>query len=348
MTNPVSIAVAGAGLIGQAHIKRILAQPEARLAAIIDPAPAAKAQAEGLGVPWFADLEEGLSTVRPDGVVLATPNTLHVPGGLIAVKLGIPALVEKPISGDVASAMQLVAASEAADVPILVGHHHRHSPLIAGAREIIRSGQLGRMVAAHGFYWFRKPDSGYFDGPGAWRKAPGGGPILINLIHMIDDFRNLCGDIVRVQAAQSSATRGFAVEDTAAMILHFANGALGTLTLSDTAAAPWSWELTSGENKDYPQTDQPCMMVTGTIGSLALPRLQVWRYPNEPHWFEPIDMTQSVRPEADPLTLQMAHFCQVIRREVRPVIDAREGTRTLETTLAVKQAAETGQTVALN
>ena len=348
MSTPVSIAVAGAGLIGQAHIKRILALPESRLAAIIDPNPAARAQAEALGVPYFADLEEGLTRARPDGVVLATPNTLHVPGGLMAVKHGVPALVEKPISGDVTSAMQLVAASEAADVPILVGHHHRHSPLIAGAREIIRSGRLGRMVAAHGFYWFRKPDTGYFDGPGEWRRGPGGGPILINLIHMIDDFRNLCGDIVKVQAAQSSATRGFAVEDTAAMILHFANGALGTLGLSDTAASPWSWELTSGENKAYPQTDQPCMMVTGTIGSLSLPRLQVWRYPDEPHWFKPIDMSQSVRPEADPLDLQMAHFCKVIRREEKPIIDAREGTRTLETTLAVKQAAETGQAVTLS
>ena len=48
-------------------------------------------------------------------------------------------------------------------------------------------------------------------------------------------------------------------------------------------------------------------------------------------------------PEQDPLTLQMRHFCQVIRGEAKPVLDGRGGTRTLETTLAVKKAAETGE-----
>jgi predicted dehydrogenase len=82
---------------------------------------------------------------------------------------------------------------------------------------------------------------------------------------------NLCGDIVSVQATESNAARGLAVEDTAAMILRFASGALGTLTISDAAAAPWSWELTSGENKAYPQTDQFCYMVAGTEGSVTVP-----------------------------------------------------------------------------
>ena len=65
--------------------------------------------------------------------------------------------------------------------------------------------------------------------------------MLINLIHTIDDLRNICGDIVAVQAAELNSARGFEVEDTAAMILHFAGGALGALTISDSANAPWSW-----------------------------------------------------------------------------------------------------------
>jgi len=347
MTNIVRIAVAGAGLIGQAHIKRILEEPAAELAAIVDPSPKAQEQAASLGVPCFADLAEGLREAGPDGVVIATPNQLHVANGLTAVEAGVPMLLEKPVSGDVESAMRLVAAAEAAAVPILVGHHRRHSPLIQRARAIVESGRLGRITAVTGLCLFRKPNQGYFDGPFSWRREPGGGVVLINLIHVIDDLRNICGDIVAIQAAEANAARGFPVEDTAAMILHFANGALGTLTISDAAAAPWSWELTSGENKAYPHTDQFCYLVAGVEGSLTVPRLDVWGHEGD-GWWTPIRSERSVVPEQDPLTLQMRHFCQVIRREAAPLLDGRGGTRTLEATLAVKRAAETGGVVRLS
>src|SRR5215831_1940926 len=190
------IAVAGAGLIGRAHIKRILEEPQADLACIIDPAPQAKELAASLGVACFADLAAALAETKPDGVILATPNTAHVPGGLVAARAGVPILVEKPISNDIASATNLVEAAERAGVPILVGHHRRHSAHIRKAKEILDSGRLGQVAAVNAFCFYRKPDSGYFDGVGSWRREPGGGVVLINLIHAIDDLRNLCGEIV--------------------------------------------------------------------------------------------------------------------------------------------------------
>jgi predicted dehydrogenase len=346
MARPVRIAVAGAGLIGQAHMQRIADEPLAELAAIIDPSPKAKQQAEALGVPCFADIETGLQSATPDGVVIATPNQLHVPNGLAAVKAGVPMLLEKPVSDTVETALQLVAAAEKAGVAILVGHHRRHSPLIQKAREIVQSGSLGKITAVTGLCLFLKPKD-YFTGPGSWRREPGGGVVLINLIHVIDDLRNICGDIVGIQAAESSAARGFPVEDTAAMILHFASGALGTLAISDAANAPWSWELTAGENKAYPHTDQFCYLVAGTEGSLTVPRLDVWRHGGD-GWWTPMHVERHIEPEQDPLTLQMRHFCQVIRGEAKPVLDGRGGTRTLETTLAVKTAASQGGLIRLS
>jgi predicted dehydrogenase len=218
--------------------------------------------------------------------------------------------------------------------------------LIQRARDIVASGHLGRITAVSGLCLFLKP-SGYFDGPGSWRREPGGGVVLINLIHVIDDLRNICGDIVAIQAAESNATRGFAVEDTAAMVLHFANGALGTLAISDAANAPWSWELTAGENKAYPQTDTFCYLVAGTQGSLTIPRLDLWHHEGD-GWWTPMVAERTVVPEQDPLTLQMRHFCAVIRGEAKPLLDGWGGTRTLEATLAVKKAAVTGGLVRLS
>ena len=298
-------------------------------------------------MPWFADLEEGLQQARPDGVVIATPNRLHVANGLTAVAAGVPMLMEKPIADDVAGAMRLVEAAEAAGVPILVGHHRRHSPLIQRARAIVASGRLGRITAVTGLCLYRKPDHGYFDGANAWRREPGGGVILINLVHVVDDLRNLCGEITEVQAATSSAARGFPVEDTAAILLRFASGALGTLAISDSAAAPWSWELTSGEDKAYPRTDEFCYLIAGTQGSLSVPRLDLWRHEGD-GWWTPIEAQRTVVPEQDPLTLQMRHFSAVIRGEVAPLLDGRGGARTLAATLAVTEAAARGSVVTLS
>lgn len=344
---PVSIAVAGAGLIGQAHIKRVLSEPSATLSAIIDPTPSVRDQASRLGVPYFSHLEHALGEVRPDGIILATPNKQHVSGALAAVHAGVPVLLEKPVSDDLPSANLLVEAAEKAKVAILVGHHRRHSPLIKAAKTLIESGKLGRMTIVNALCWFRKPDVGYFDGPGTWRREPGGGVILINLIHVIDDLRNLCGDILGVQAAISNTTRNFSVEDTAAIILHFENGALGTLSISDVASAPWSWEMTAGENKMYPHTDQSCYFIAGTEGALSVPRLEYWHYKTRSDWSQPLAVDKVIAPEQDPLVLQLRHFCEVVRGNSAPILDARGGTKTLAVTLAVQMAAQTHTVVAI-
>ena len=109
---------------------------------------------------------------------------------------------------------------------------------------MIESGVLGRLVAVTGAAMFRKPDS-YFDEV-PWRREPGGGPLLINLIHEIDTLRYLCGEIESVQALVSRAIRGFEVEDTVAVNLAFASGAVGTFLLSDAAASAVSWGVDLG------------------------------------------------------------------------------------------------------
>ncbi len=117
MTAPVRIAVIGAGTIGRRHIERVRSEPEAELAAIVDPAPPAQALARSFQVPWFADLASLLCAGKPDAAIIATPNQLHVAGALACVAAGIPMLLEKPVADDVAEAIRLTEAAEAAGVP---------------------------------------------------------------------------------------------------------------------------------------------------------------------------------------------------------------------------------------
>src|SRR5689334_4104929 len=158
MARAVKLAVLGAGMIGKRHIEHVAADPEAELTAIVDPSPAGKAKAGEMNVRWASSFAALLEVDKPDGIIVATPNQLHVVNGLESIAAGIPALVEKPIADDVASGIRLVEAAETAGVPLLVGHHRRHNPMIQKAKEIIESGRLGQVLAVHGTCWLYKPD----------------------------------------------------------------------------------------------------------------------------------------------------------------------------------------------
>lgn len=339
---PVRLAVMGAGLIGKRHIEHVLVLPEAELAAIVDPTPAARELAEATDAPWYPSLAALLARERPEGVIVATPNQMHVEHGLACVAAGLPALIEKPLADEVAGARRLVEAAEEAGVPLLAGHHRRHNPLMREAKRVVESGRLGTIVAVHGSCWFYKADN-YFEVE--WRRRRGAGPVFLNLIHDIDNLRYLCGDVAAVQALETNTVRGHEVEDTAVILLRFASGVLGTFTVSDAIAAPWSWELTSGENPAYDRTDEACYQIGGTRGSLTIPHLDLWSHPAGPSWWEPIVRERVPAAAQDPLGLQIRQFCRVIRGLEPPLVSGREGLRTLEVVAAIKEAAATGRIV---
>lgn len=340
----ISIAVAGAGAIGRRHAHLLGASARARLCAVVDPTAAAREFASAAQVPHYDSLQALFAAQKPDGVILATPNPLHVPGALECALRGVSALIEKPVADTVAQGNILLRALSQTDVPMLVGHHRRHSAALQAARACIAQGRLGRIVTVMGSAQFCKPDSYFEQGP--WRMEKGGGPVLINLIHDMDSLRCLCGEIVQVQAMASRSVRGFEVEDSAVVSLRFASGALGSFTLSDTAAAPLSWEQTSGENPEYPRhADQDCYFIAGTQGSLAVPTLRTWRYPGERSWMVPFAQDQLPHAEIDPLSAQLEHFCDVIARRCAPLVSVADALQSLRVVEAVARSIEIGSVV---
>ncbi|MBR0716603.1 Gfo/Idh/MocA family protein [Bradyrhizobium liaoningense] len=342
MSAKLRIGVAGAGLIGRRHIELIEASPDCVLAGIADPSPAAQELAGTLNTTCYPDHRALLEREKPDGLVIASPNALHFQMALDCAEAGVPALIEKPVTDTVAAAQRLCAAVKRTGVPMLVGHHRRHNPIIKAAREAVANGKLGRLTAVVGLWLLKKPDD-YFEV--AWRREQGGGPLLINLIHDIDNLRFICGEVAEVQALTSNQVRGFAVEDTAALSLRFANGALGTVTVSDATPAPWSWELSSGENAVYPRQDQPCYLFAGTNGSLSVPNLELWSYPKAPGWHAPMSRDRVAAATFDPLAEQLRHFLAVIAGREQSLISVEDAMGTLAVVEAVSEAARTGHSV---
>jgi predicted dehydrogenase len=346
--NRTRIAIAGAGTIGRAHIAVVQRSPTCRLSAIVDPSPAAVEVAKAANVPLFGSLADLLAVDRPDGVLLATPNHLHVPQALQCMEAGLPILLEKPIATTVAQGEQLLKVVHATGVKVLIGHHRAHSPIMRKAKEVVDSGKLGQLVAVMGSATFFKPDD-YFDSA-PWRRELGAGPILINMIHEVHNLRMLCGDIVAVQAFNSHAVRGFVVEDTVAINLRFASGVLGNFMLSDTAACARSWEQTSQENKAYASyDDEDCYVITGTNGSLSVPTMRIKTYPGveDRSWWKAFEVGVVGMVRDDPLVHQMEHFGAVIRGEAEPLVSALDGLQNLRVTEAIANAAKNGQTIHL-
>ncbi len=348
--NKVRVAVAGAGVIGRRHIEELVRSASAVLASIVDPSPAADPLAKQYGVARYESLDVMLESDRPDGIVLATPNAMHVDQGLTCIAAGLPVLIEKPVAHTLAEGKRLLDATQSAKAKVLVGHHRRHSPILHKAVEIVASGALGAIVGVMGSALFYKPKE-YFDDVYAWRRQAGGGPILLNMIHEIGNLRAMVGEIAAVQAFASNATRQFPVEDTVAVNLRFANGALGTFLLSDTAASPKSWEQTSQENKAYASyPDEDVYVIVGTNGSLAVPtmRLKFFDNANERSWFKPFQARTYGLDRVDPLALQIEHFAAVIRGDAQPLVTVADGLQNLLVTEAIVEAAKTGKAIAID
>jgi predicted dehydrogenase len=345
----LNIAVVGAGVIGRVHMAVIANNPRCQLCAVADPADSAQAWAQLQVVASFNSLEALLATTRPDGVILATPNALHVSQALQCIAAGVPVLVEKPIAHTVTEAQKLVQATETQQAKVLIGHHRAHSPIMRQAKALIGSGRLGRLVSVMGSAVFYKPDSYSSEAP--WRREVGGGPVLINLIHDIHNLRMLCGDILEVHAMTSNKVRGFAVEDTAALLFRFASGVLATFMLSDASASARSWEQTSQENKAYASyDDEDCYVIAGTMGSLAIPtmRLKTYAQPEHRSWFNPFECAALALEREDPLALQLEHFLNVIEGLASPLVSAWDGLQNLRVVEAIAQASRTGRVVRLD
>jgi predicted dehydrogenase len=341
----IKLALTGAGVIGKRHLRALKSIDNIQLVGIADPFEAARETADAWRVPLFSSTDALLDALDVDGIIVATPTEQHCQPTLQALDRGVHVLVEKPMMATIEECQQTIEKSAAAQRHVLVGHHRRYYNLVNQARDIVQHGRLGKFVAVSGQWNVRKPADYY---AADWRKRWQAGPILTNLIHEMDLLRYIAGDIGSISAETANSVLGFEKEDTAAMVMRFANDALGTFMLSDQSHSPWSWEQATGENVAFPRSGKNVMHFMGTEGSLEFPNLRLWTSnADESCWTTELAATDLGGELEDAYINQLQHFAAVINGDEKPRIDAQDATDTLRATLAVYEAAETGQRVVL-
>ena len=338
----INISIVGTGLMGLQHIKAILKSKKANLHSIVDISKNAVNLSKKYKVPLYLNVEELLSSKNLDAVIIATPNQLHETHTVSFLKKKIPVLLEKPISDNIRSAKKIIDSSKKSKTPLLIGYHRRHNSIVSKAKNVVSSGKLGTIVSANIMCWLYKHKDYYKE---TWRTSKGGGPLGINLVHDIDLICYLLGPVQFVQAFTSNRNRKYKVEDTAVVSLVFKSGALCTLNISDTIVAPWSYELTAGENPAYPITDQSAYMIGGTKGSLQFPNLKNWFYKNERSWWNKILVKEDKKIYDNTLVNQINHFTEVVLKKTKPKVNGDDGLASLKIYAAITKSAKIGKKI---
>ena len=339
----INISIIGTGLMGLQHIKAISKSKKANLHSIVDISDNAKKLSNEYKIPLYSNVSSLLKSNQLDAVIVATPNQLHEKHTISFLKKKIPVLLEKPISDNIKSAKKIIISSKKNKTPLLIGYHRRHNAIVSKVKTIIRSGKLGNIVSANVLCWLYKHKE-YFKE--SWRTSRGGGPLGINLVHDIDMICYLLGSISHVQAFTTNKNRKFKVEDTATVSLIFESGALCTLNISDTIVAPWSYELTAGENPAYPVTNQSAYMIGGTKGSIQFPNLKYWFYKKERSWWKKIFFKNYTnKKDSNTLVNQINHFSDVVLKRVKPKVNGNDGLNSLKIFAAITKSAKTGKKI---
>lgn len=226
----LGVGILGAGYFGAVHARAIAAIPGLEVAGVCaDEMGAAQAFAAQHGGTPYVDWQRLLDDPAVAVVLIATPHHLHAEMAVAAAQKGKHVLVEKPMARAVAECTAMIAAAEEAGVRLMVGHLLHFARPCLVAREILERGDLGRPVTGTSTLvklWMEENRRGWHLDP-----TTGGGMLMTAGIHSLDALIWLMGGVVgSVSAAAGAAFHDQAADDSAMLLLRFADGRFGHVT----------------------------------------------------------------------------------------------------------------------
>lgn len=339
------VGIVGAGGIGREHARAWEANaPRGRVAAVAD---VSAERARGLttllrdgDVPVFSDLATMLAEGEIDAVDVCLPHDRHTEAIVAAARAGKAILSEKPLCTTLEEAAAIRAVLQQTGAVFMMAHNQLFQPSLIEARRLLAAGALGRPFVFRsieafqnrGFSTLRVPfELRGGESPWAWRSDPrrmGGGEVIDTGWHATYRLLALAGERpVEVTAMLDRfLVKQLAGEDTGALLIRFASGAIGEIltTWAFSPASDWQFE------------------VMAEHGSLAggetklVHQLHGWPQPA---------VRESARVHT--FTAEIAHFLDVVQRGEPSLASFDEAARVLQVTLAAYTAAAGHCVVAL-
>ena len=343
--------IIGCGMIAEYHTRAINEIENARVigAWSRNPANAAKvaALAAGGGCATFTDLDRLLAQPGLDVVCICTPSGAHLEPAVQAARAGKHVVVEKPLEITLPRCDAIIDACDAAGVRLCTIFPSRFTPANRRLKEAIELGRFGRLTMGDTYVkWWRTQN--YYDS-GGWRgtwELDGGGALMNQAIHNVDLLGWLMGDVAAVTAMTAClAHQRIEVEDTAVAALHFKNGALGVIEAA-TSAYPGLLKRTE---------------IHGDRGSARVDQddITLWEFQERVSSDNEIvaamaGQTGFKAGASDPRGInhighrdQLLDFLRAIDTGTDPIVDGREGRKSVEIIRAIYRSHATRRVVDL-
>ena len=330
----IRIGIIGGGGIAGEHLTGYLGIPDAAVVTAIADIDQAHAQSHATragGAHVFLDYREMLASSLVDAVDICLPHHLHAASIVAAAEAGKHILCEKPLCLTLEEAHEVQQAVAAGGVTLMCSHNQLFLPPVASARKLLQEGALGTVYEA------RTTDCFYNDfdpnnmGWRAHRSTSGGGELIDTgyhptylLLYLLDS------EPVDVQATLSRHRLKFMEgEDSAHVVVGFADGSVGTVTTS------WAYEPAGSTER---------FSVVGEAGSLWSDGLALF---HKPRGRESVRLVDPPDDKIETIPLAVQDFVSCLRDGRRPIQTEVEGINVLRVILGAYASAEQGRTISL-
>lgn len=335
----IRVAIIGTGGIGKAeHIPAYLSNKHVRLIALVD---IDKKKAERVARKFkvkkvFSSTNELFENEEVDAVSVCTPPDTHAKIVLKAFDHGAHVLCEKPLATDVESGKKMIKASKAKEKILMVGFHRRFTPNYQRAKRYISSGSLGHVYCIEDHFIQPNPLLGWAKSP--WFFKSGVGGVLLDLApHVFDMLSYIFDDFPNAVSAYNSTYLDSPVEDCCVFLVEYPEGRLGVgliSWLSSTAMENLSIYGTAQNlfvSPSFFLKANPTDILEVSLLRAASESLLSLKFPN-------LSLLHTRRVNA--YKLEIDHFIERIRKDVRPDASALNALSVLITCDMAKKAIE--------
>ncbi len=300
------IGIIGTGIICKNHVNAIEQMENVRLQAVADIViEKALNYAKPRGIKAYTDYKQMVLEENLDIVIINLPHKLHCEAAIFCAEQGINVLVEKPMATSVRECETMLKVSKENLVKLMVGHVQRYQPQNIKAKEIVMSGELGKLVFVednwYGNYFSESRPKWFFS-----KEMAGGGPLMNMGVHMIDRTQWLADSkIKRISGNVGYYKEGFEIEGNFQFFAELENGI-------DVSAKYWGYV-------DLPETvNQVTLFFTEGIMKVRRTYISVFKQNKAQFEIE-------VQKEDDPFLLQLADFINAIDNNSIPAISGEYG-----------------------
>lgn len=335
----MGFGIIGCGAISNMHAGAIKAIENAELIACTDVNEKSLADfSKKYDITPYNDFNDMLNDTKVDTVCVCTPSGLHKKFCVEAAKAGKHIVVEKPMALTTKDCDEIIKACDENNVKLEVISQNRFKDAFKLVKSLVEEGKLGRVVSADIYMkYYRSPEYyGASNWKGTW-VMDGGGALMNQGIHGVDILLFIMGNVKSVFGYARTLARDIEVEDTAAAVVEFENGALGVI------------QGTTSVTPGYPRK----MEINGTKGSITLIDGDITTWDIEgsemPEFKATLGQSHNdpMAFNADGHILQITDLINAVETDTEPYVSHREGRRPVELITAIYESSKTGKRVDL-